>query len=81
MFDTIIRGGTVIDGTGLPGFTADVGITAGKIAAVGALSAAPASRVIDASGRVVTPASSTSTATPMPRPSAPATESWSCGRG
>ena len=55
MFDTIIRGGTVIDGTGLPGFTADVGITAGKIAAVGALSAAPASRVIDASGRVVTP--------------------------
>ena len=55
MFDTIIRGGTVIDGTGLPGFSADVGITAGKIAAVGALSAAPASRVIDASGRVVTP--------------------------
>ena len=55
MFDTIIRGGTVIDGTGRPGFTADVGITAGKIAAVGALPAAPASRVIDASGRVVTP--------------------------
>ena len=55
MFDTIIRGGTVLDGTGRPGFTADVGITAGKIAAVGALSAAPASRVIDASGRVVTP--------------------------
>ena len=55
MFDTMIRGGTVIDGTGRPGFSADVGITAGKIAAVGALSAAPASRVIDASGRVVTP--------------------------
>ncbi len=55
MFDTIIRGGTVIDGTGRPGFSADVGITAGKIAAVGALSAAPASRVIDASGRAVTP--------------------------
>lgn len=55
MFDTIIRGGTVIDGTGRPGFSADVGVTAGRITAVDDLSAAPASRVIDASGRVVTP--------------------------
>ena len=29
MFDTILRGGTVIDGTGRPAFPADVGITAG----------------------------------------------------
>ena len=55
MFDTLIRGGTVIDGTGRPGFRADVGITAGKIAALGSLSAAQAGCVIDASGRAVTP--------------------------
>ena len=55
MFDTMIRGGTVIDGTGRPGFRADVGITAGKIAALGSLSAAQAGCVIDASGRAVTP--------------------------
>ena len=29
MFDTILRGGTVIDGTGRPAFPADVGITGG----------------------------------------------------
>ena len=55
MFDTMICGGTVIDGTGRPGFRADVGITAGKIAALGSLSAAQAGCVIDASGRAVTP--------------------------
>ena len=55
MFDTIIRGGTVLDGTGRPGFTADVGVTAGRITAVDDLSAAQARRTIDASGKVVTP--------------------------
>ena len=55
MFDTIIRGGTVIDGTGRPGFSADVGVTAGRITAVDDLSAAQARRTIDASGKVVTP--------------------------
>ena len=55
MFDTIIRGGTVLDGTGRPGFTADVGVTAGRITAVDDLSAARARRTIDASGKVVTP--------------------------
>lgn len=42
MFDTILRGGTVIDGTGRPAFPADVGITGGTITAVGDLSAAAA---------------------------------------
>ena len=55
MFDTIIRGGTVLDGTGRPGFTADVGVTAGRITAVDDLSTAQACRTIDASGKVVTP--------------------------
>ena len=55
MFDTIIRGGTVLDGTGRPGFTANVGVTAGRITAVDDLSAAQARRTIDASGKVVTP--------------------------
>ena len=35
IFDWILRGGTVVDGTGTPGFLADVGILDGKIAAVG----------------------------------------------
>ena len=35
MFDTIIRGGTVIDGTGASGFTADVAIKDGVIAELG----------------------------------------------
>ena len=54
MFDTILRGGTVIDGTGRPAFPADVGITGGTITAVGDLSAA-AGRTMDVAGRTVTP--------------------------
>lgn len=55
-YDLLIRGGTVIDGTGAPRVRADVGITAGRIAAVGPdLSAAVAARVLDASGHVVAP--------------------------
>jgi N-acyl-D-aspartate/D-glutamate deacylase len=53
-FDMIIRGGTVIDGTGAPGTQADIGVTAGRIAAVGALDGT-AEREIDASHRVVAP--------------------------
>ena len=40
MFDTILRGGTVLDGPGRPAFPAAVGITGGPIPAVGDLSAA-----------------------------------------
>ena len=54
-YDLLIRGGTVIDGSGSPGFPADVAVKHGKIAKVGDLSGAKAARVIDASGLVVAP--------------------------
>jgi N-acyl-D-amino-acid deacylase len=55
MFDVLITGGTVVDGTGAPGVTTDVGITEGKITAVGNLSDASAGRSIDATGLTVAP--------------------------
>jgi len=54
-FDTIITGGTVIDGTGTPGRPADVGVVGDWIAAIGDLSAATAASVLAASGHVVCP--------------------------
>ena len=44
MFDLIIRGGTVYDGSGRPGIQADVAVSGGKIAAVEPLPAARAAR-------------------------------------
>lgn len=54
-FDVLIRGGTVIDGTGAPGFVADVGLIGDTIAAIGRLDGAMAPVVIAAEGRIVTP--------------------------
>src|SRR5215469_2702816 len=54
-YDLIIRGGHVIDGTGNPWIKADVGIRGGRIVRIGPLGNAHASRVIDATGQVVTP--------------------------
>ena len=53
-FDLVIRGGRVVDGSGLPGFTADVAIQGGRIAKVGRVTE-PADRLIDANGLTVTP--------------------------
>ena len=53
-FDTVIRGGTVVDGTGAPARTADVGIRDGVIAEVGD-SLDRGRQEIDADGHVVTP--------------------------
>jgi N-acyl-D-amino-acid deacylase len=54
-FDTVIKGGTVIDGLQTPRFRADVGVRDGMIAAIGSLSAADAEHVIDATGLIVAP--------------------------
>jgi N-acyl-D-aspartate/D-glutamate deacylase len=53
-YDLVIRGGTVVDGSGQPGYKADVGVTAGKIAAIGAITERGAEE-IDAAGCIVTP--------------------------
>ena len=54
-YDILIRGGRIVNGTGNPWFSGDVGITGDRIAAVGRLGNAEATRVIDATGMVVTP--------------------------
>ena len=55
MFDVVIRGGTVVDGTGGPGVPADVAIADGRVAAVGDLASAETQQRIDADGLVVCP--------------------------
>ncbi len=54
MLDTVIRGGTVVDGTGAPARRADVGIAGGRVAAVGDVDD-QARRVLDADGLLVCP--------------------------
>jgi N-acyl-D-aspartate/D-glutamate deacylase len=52
--DLLIRGGTVVDGSGAKRFSADVGVAGDRIVQVGKITA-PAKRVIDASGLIVSP--------------------------
>ena len=54
-FDVVITGGTVVDGTGGPARSVDVGIRGGRIAAIGDLKSAVRTRTIDAKGLVVAP--------------------------
>ncbi|WP_436795258.1 N-acyl-D-amino-acid deacylase family protein [Actinospongicola halichondriae] len=55
-FDFIFRGATVVDGTGAPARLADVGVTDGRITAVGDIAAdAEAGEIIDVTGRIVAP--------------------------
>ena len=53
-YDLLIRGGLVVDGSGLPGYVADVGVRDGRIADIGRLGGS-AARTIDAAGLVVAP--------------------------
>jgi N-acyl-D-amino-acid deacylase len=54
-YDLIVRNGRIIDGTGSPWYAADIGIAAGRIAAIGKLAEASARSSIDAHGMVVAP--------------------------
>jgi N-acyl-D-amino-acid deacylase len=54
-YDIVIRNGHIIDGTGSPWYSGDVGIRGGRIAAIGNLEHAAAGRTIDARGLVVAP--------------------------
>ena len=54
-FDLVITNGHIIDGTGSPWYSGDIGIRGGKIAAIGNLSDAARTRTIDAQGKVVAP--------------------------
>ncbi|MGZ5634060.1 MAG: N-acyl-D-amino-acid deacylase family protein [Burkholderiales bacterium] len=54
-YDLVIKNGTVIDGSGLPRYRADVGVNGGKITTIGRIRGENAREVIDAEGHVVTP--------------------------
>lgn len=54
-FDIVIINGHIIDGTGSPWYSGDVGIRTGHVVAIGNLSGAKRTRTIDAQGKVVAP--------------------------
>ena len=54
-YDIVITNGHIIDGTGSPWYSGDVGIRNGRIASIGNLSTAERKRTIDAAGKVVAP--------------------------
>jgi len=54
MFDRIVKGGTIVDGTGAPAFTGDIAIADGRIVEIGKITGA-ARETVDADGLLVTP--------------------------
>jgi dihydroorotase/N-acyl-D-amino-acid deacylase len=54
-FDLVITNGHIVDGTGSPWYSGDIGIRDGCIAAIGNLSAAARKRTVDAHGKIVAP--------------------------
>ena len=65
MFDILIHNGKIIDGCGSPAFQGDVGISSGRISAIGDLSTALSKEAIDAADLVVAPGLSTFTPIPI----------------
>jgi N-acyl-D-amino-acid deacylase len=54
-FDLVIRGGTIVDGTGIPRLRADLGVKNGRVAMISGRISAGAAKEIDASGCIVAP--------------------------
>lgn len=54
-FDVLIKNGKILDGTGNPWYSADIGIRGDRIVAIGKLPNATAKRTIDAGGKIVSP--------------------------
>ncbi len=54
-YDVVVRGGTVIDGTGFPRYKGDIGIKNGRVSQVSGKIKPGAAREIDASGCIVAP--------------------------
>jgi N-acyl-D-amino-acid deacylase len=54
-FDILIKNGKILDGTGSPWYSADIGISGDRIVAIGKLSGATGKRTIDAAGKIVAP--------------------------
>lgn len=69
MVDVLIKNAFVVDGSGRPGFRADVAVKGDTITGVGDLRHLGAKRTIDAEGLVLSPALSTRTPTPTSRSS------------
>jgi len=55
MFDLVIKGGRIVDGTGAPWFRGDVGIEGDRVVAIGRLDGQATKRSVDARDRLVTP--------------------------
>ena len=53
-YDLLLRNGRIIDGSGMPAFSGDVGVTGGKIVEIGKLGGT-AQRVIDVQGQAIAP--------------------------
>ena len=53
--ELLITGGTIVDGTGLPGYRADLAISGNRIAAIGDLKGQAAKQTMDADGKIVAP--------------------------